>query len=232
MHQSLKFAILAASAVAGLSPAQAVILAPGSSGLVFTQFSTVAPTQGTQIAFKSVTGTAAGFEARLLTAVYRNTLGTLDFYYQTYHTGAGSSSSNDEIVFATAGNFGGFVVDAFITPADPDGAGPFGVVFNPLPVDMATTRVGLSASGEDIQVNLHAVGLNGLIEGENTATWIFRTNARHYTDGNFGLNGMSGLSLAAYAPGVPEPASWAMMIAGFGLVGGAMRGRRPNIVSC
>lgn len=27
-------------------------------------------------------------------------------------------------------------------------------------------------------------------------------------------------------PAVPEPASWAMMVGGFGLVGGAMRGRR------
>jgi hypothetical protein len=30
-------------------------------------------------------------------------------------------------------------------------------------------------------------------------------------------------------PAVPEPASWAMMIAGFGLVGGAMRRRSPRI---
>lgn len=34
-------------------------------------------------------------------------------------------------------------------------------------------------------------------------------------------------------PAVPEPATWAMMIGGFGLVGGAMRrGRQTRIVSC
>jgi len=32
-------------------------------------------------------------------------------------------------------------------------------------------------------------------------------------------------------PGVPEPASWAMMLGGFGLVGGAMRSRRRTTVS-
>jgi hypothetical protein len=32
-------------------------------------------------------------------------------------------------------------------------------------------------------------------------------------------------------PAVPEPASWALMLAGFGLVGGALRGRRTAAVS-
>jgi hypothetical protein len=38
---------------------------------------------------------------------------------------------------------------------------------------------------------------------------------------------LDGVSMAA----VPEPASWAMMIAGFGLVGGAIRRRRPMLSS-
>lgn len=32
-------------------------------------------------------------------------------------------------------------------------------------------------------------------------------------------------------PDVPEPASWALMVGGFGLVGGAMRGRRKSAVA-
>jgi hypothetical protein len=39
-----------------------------------------------------------------------------------------------------------------------------------------------------------------------------------------------GSTLPNPLPGVPEPASWAMMIAGFGLVGAAMRRRRTNFV--
>jgi len=36
-------------------------------------------------------------------------------------------------------------------------------------------------------------------------------------------------TIAAAAPGVPEPASWAMMIAGFGMVGGALRARARKV---
>lgn len=32
------------------------------------------------------------------------------------------------------------------------------------------------------------------------------------------------------AGGVPEPSSWALMIAGFGLVGAARRRREPNVI--
>lgn len=35
-------------------------------------------------------------------------------------------------------------------------------------------------------------------------------------------------SVATTGNGVPEPAAWALMIAGFGIVGGAMRKRRPT----
>ncbi len=40
--------------------------------------------------------------------------------------------------------------------------------------------------------------------------------------------GLDNVSLTATG-GVPEPASWALMIAGFGLVGGALRQRRPAV---
>jgi PEP-CTERM motif len=40
--------------------------------------------------------------------------------------------------------------------------------------------------------------------------------------------GQSGVQVLA-SVGVPEPASWALMIAGFGLVGGAMRRRVVKI---
>ena len=41
-------------------------------------------------------------------------------------------------------------------------------------------------------------------------------------DFNFTLAGGTG-------GGVPEPATWAMMLIGFGIVGGAMRGRKTSI---
>lgn len=46
----------------------------------------------------------------------------------------------------------------------------------------------------------------------------------------FVLDAVEGTSLAEpVTGGVPEPASWALMIAGFGMVGGALRRRRPGL---
>lgn len=49
----------------------------------------------------------------------------------------------------------------------------------------------------------------------------------HYTDGNIheGINVVGRFVTGA----VPEPASWALMLGGFGLVGGAMRSRRRSV---
>ena len=48
-----------------------------------------------------------------------------------------------------------------------------------------------------------------------------------FVEGTWGSNGGAYSGTLNYIPaGVPEPAAWALMIAGFGLVGGAMRGRR------
>lgn len=48
------------------------------------------------------------------------------------------------------------------------------------------------------------------------------------TDGNFGDNG--GAFSITVSQGVPEPATWALMILGFGAVGGAMRRRAQKAV--
>ncbi|WP_414900967.1 FxDxF family PEP-CTERM protein [Sphingomonas flavalba] len=48
-----------------------------------------------------------------------------------------------------------------------------------------------------------------------------------FVEGTWGTNGGSYSGTLNFLPAaVPEPAAWALMIAGFGLVGGAMRGRR------
>ena len=42
-------------------------------------------------------------------------------------------------------------------------------------------------------------------------------------------NDQVGTQFSAVTTSVPEPAGWAMMIGGFGLVGGAMRQRRRSV---
>jgi hypothetical protein len=45
-----------------------------------------------------------------------------------------------------------------------------------------------------------------------------------------GLGAYQEVGTLIYARGVPEPASWAMMVGGFALIGGAVRDRRKQLV--
>ncbi|MBA3895590.1 MAG: PEPxxWA-CTERM sorting domain-containing protein [Sphingomonadaceae bacterium] len=215
---------VAASATFASAPAQAVVIAPGTSGLIFTPF--VSATQGTLLASTSVSGTALTFAGLLRAAVYRNTAGTLDFYYQVARTGAGSDG-NQMIDSFTGADFSGYTVDGFVSTADPDGGGIFTAENNP---GGSTTTTGRSSTGVTLQTDF---GTNGLVDTENSATYIFRTNALDFTRGTFGVIDGSTFSGFAYEPtAVPEPAAWAMLIGGFGLTGASLRyrRRRTNVV--
>lgn len=218
------FTRLALLGTAGLAlvasaPALAVPITPGSSDLLFDPF--VAATQGTQLAFTSVPGTALTFSAIMRSAVYRNTFGTLDFYYQVARTGAGSSF-NQQVDAFTAAQFDSFTVNGFVSAADPDGTGAFTASNNP---PGSTTTTGRNASGQVLQTNF---GTNGLMDSEISATYIFRTDATNFGVGTFGVINGSSFSGLAFAPvaAVPEPAAWMMMILGFGAIGGTLRYRR------
>jgi hypothetical protein len=72
-------------------------------------------------------------------------------------------------------------------------------------------------------------GANNLVGTENSTTYIFRTNAFAFTAGTFGVIDGSALQGPTFAPTVPEPATWAMMLGGFALAGMATRrSRRPR----
>jgi hypothetical protein len=218
----MKKFLLAAAALVAL-PAQAAILLPGSQNVAFTPLP--AGTQGSQIAFNEFSGQALTFAAIFRSAVYKNTLGTLDFYYQVERTGTGSAvrNNNQEIKRFTVSAFDGWNVDALIIGGDPDGTGAFKAGNNPTPAGGSTTRVSRDGTGEVIETNFHAVGKNGLIGTENSVTYIFRTNATAFTQGTFGVLDGSSLQGITFAPTVPEPATWAMMLGGFGLLGAAAR---------
>ena len=218
----LMLSLVATAAAFAAVPAQAVVLDPGTSGLKFDAF--VPATQGTRLAFTTVSGQALTFSTTMLSAVYLNTLGTLDFYYQIFQTGAGSTGKNQMIDQFTAADFSGWMVDGFVSAADPDGAGAFVAVNNP---PSSTTSTGRSSTGVTVQTDF---GTNGLTQGENSATYIFRTNATTFGAGTFGIIDGSTFSGVAFAPisPVPEPATWGLMLAGFGIVGSAMRRRQSR----
>jgi hypothetical protein len=214
MKRAMTAALASAPAFTAL-PAHAAIIPDGSSGLIFTPFA--AGTQGNLLASTTVSGTALTFAATMRSAVYCNTLGTLDFYYQVVRTEPGSFS-NQMIDRFTASDFGGFIVDGFVSAVDPDGRGFFTAVNNP-PTSTTTTR--RNATGIVLQTSF---GLNGLNGTENSATYIFCTNATTFKQGTFGIIDSSTLDGLAFAPaGVPEPAAWGLMIGGLALTGSALR---------
>lgn len=57
----------------------------------------------------------------------------------------------------------------------------------------------------------------------------FVTKAVFWSDDFFTIDDLT-LGIEGVAPGIPEPASWAMLVGGFGLVGGALRCRRNAAV--
>lgn len=215
----LLLAFATSTAALALAPAAgAVTITPGSSGLIFDPFNPA--TQGSVLATTSVAGNALTFTSVLRSAVYRNTSGTLDFYYQIARTGAGPNGDNQIDAF-TAANFAGFTVEGFVSALDPDGAGFFTAVNNP---GGSTTTTGRSLSGAVLQTSFAP---NGLMGTETSATYIFRTNATLFQQGTFGILDGSSAQGFAFAPAVPEPATWLTMILGFGLAGFAMR-RKPR----
>ncbi len=68
---------------------------------------------------------------------------------------------------------------------------------------------------------------SGFVTGLNTLTFT-TTNLRQATGNPAGLRvEFTNSSIAA----VPEPATWAMMIMGFGLIGGALRSRKAGVTT-
>jgi len=215
----MKKMLLCAAALVAM-PASATVLLPGDQNQSFSNFQF--DTQGTRIAFSEVQGQALTFSAIFRSAVYRNTSGKLDFYYQVERTGGGTTSSNPIQSF-TAANFGSFIVDAMRDGTDFDGPGGFLAANNP---GTFTSTANRSFDGNVVGVNF---GANNLIDSENSTTYIFRTNAQSFTSGTFGVIDGSALQGPTFAPTVPEPATWAMMLGGFALAGVATRrSRRPR----
>jgi len=80
----------------------------------------------------------------------------------------------------------------------------------------------------------------GSVENSNRLGWLpigFDANADDTYRVDLNVSGLGGdpqsltvfAKLGAGAAAVPEPASWAMMLGGFGLVGGAMRRRKTQV---
>jgi len=231
----ITLAVAAAAAALAANPASAAELLPGATGVAFDQFSTVAGTRGTVLASReSDTSPATTYTGFLRSAVYRNTAGTLDFYYQV---AVSTIMTGDEVVNLSAAMFSGYSVSAFVDTTDFDGAGIFTAAANPqtTPGEVGgfTSTASRNGAGGVIRADFGANGLEAA--GQTSATYIFRTNAVSYNElGTFTAQDGSVAQRASYQPigaPVPEPATWGMLLMGFGMIGLGMRARKAARVT-
>ncbi len=227
MKHFVSAALASVIAITVAAPAAATVLLPGQVGVAFSAFD--ASTRGTQLdSIESGTTGATTYTGFLRSAVYRNTLGTLDFYYQV---AISSIDVGDEVFNLTTAGFLGYTVDALVDGSDFDGAGFFTGANNPNTQGPAgsTTTASRNGSGSVLRSDFGANGLEDA--GQTSATYIFRTNAISYNlGGTFTTQDGSVAQRANFQPTavVPEPATWAMMLLGFGMVAGVVRYRRRN----
>ncbi len=220
------FALASALGLAAASPANATILLPDAVGVQFSAFDSA--TRGTELG-RIQTGTigATTYDGFLRSAVYRNTLGTLDFYFQV---AINSINAGDEVFNLSASNFMGYTVDALVDGTDFDGAGFFTAANNPNLQGPAgsTTTASRNGSGSVVRADFGSNGLEAA--GQTSATYIYRTNATNFNfGGTFTTQDGSVAQRPNFQPitaAVPEPATWAMMLFGFGAMGFAMRRKR------
>ena len=215
-------------AIAAATPSTAATLIAGQTGVMATAFDTT--TRGTQLAIRTESGVAPTISGRVAEAVFQNTIGGLDFYFQIFRLGG-----TNEIDGFNAGDFSGFTTDIFTDPTDNDGTGTIfstpnnGALANGTPSGSTTTFDRSSGTGAVVRGNF---GLNGLSDSENSTTYIIRTNATNFALNGFAtVNNSTSFNVQSFAPtaAVPEPAMWGMMIMGFGLIGATLRRRKATV---
>lgn len=149
-------------------------------------------------------------------AVYDTGTG-LDFYYQ-FSNDASSQNGLERFSMYDFSSLGATAVDVFQTGA------AFGIFTAGTETSDGADRTGMGVIGFSFIPNMQSK----INPGTTSFTQIIRTNARQYTAGNFGLLDGIGDNAAGFAvSAVPEPETYAMLLAGLGLICSIVR-RRAN----
>lgn len=217
--------ILAPSSQASLTGLS--LIAAGTSGFPGNA-TTDAP--GTLIAdeteaysFSTSAGTDSG---NVISAVFMEAGGTLDFYYQIVAGGGSSTaiSAESNVDFGTVAVELGFRTDGSSLPSGVPGPNLFvdGDAINGVP-----GTVSLDTTGAVTTFTFVPPGI-GIAGGDTSVVLVVSTDATTYANGNVNLiSGQAG-ETTAFQPGslVPEPASFLLLGAGLLAIGGFSRLRR------
>ena len=144
---------------------------------------------------------------------------TLDFYWRI------TSLSGGSLGYFRVGKFNSTVFDANYRT---DGLGDVG------PTSIIRFKPGMGGATDDKAVNFNFTNsdsLDSLAAGQESYFLFLHTNATEYAKTAFFDIASSGTytlsqSFAAYTPAVPEPETYAMLMAGLGLMGVFARRRR------
>lgn len=217
MKTSLKLSALALAFAGLVGSAQATVLLPNTGA---TNFDTLAAAPGGVVLASTTT---PGVTPALL-PTWSGTLRTavvdgpeagvnLDFYYQF----SNDASSTDGIGRLTGADFNGFTTDVFQTSAAFD-------IF--LAGSQAASTAGRGTS-QVVGFNFPEGGTDKIDPGETSWLLIVRTNATSFEPGLVALINGTATNVVGYQP-VPEPETYAMMLAGLGLLGAIARRRRQS----
>jgi hypothetical protein len=214
MKISIKHTALALALVGAIGGAQAtalVSLVPTASvDVVASPFGgTLLDSSTTMISNISYNGTAR-------TAVYETATG-LDFYYQ-FTNNESSKNGVERFTGYDFSSLGASAVSVFQTGA------AFGMFTAGTETSDYADRTAPGVIGFNFIPNAHSK----VNPGTTSFTQIIRTNATAYQVGNFGLLDGIGDNAAGFATAVPEPESYALLLAGLGMIGTIIRRRKAK----
>jgi hypothetical protein len=212
----IAFAALVATFVGGAQVASATLLpgscqnvspsifCPGSIPTLTVSGSQVATTGPQAVKGTNVTGTVV-FTGSFISAVYRNTGGTLDFYYQF----SDASTSTDAIQHLSVGNFSSqaSLVNIGVVGSTPFSSAANGSFSNGT---YSPGQITWAANGSTIDfANWFTLPFTsfGVAPGATAMTVVVQTNATTWTSGTAQLINNGTWNGSAFEPSnVPEPA--------------------------
>ena len=214
LKHNVKTAALVAATFATFGFAQATPLPVGSPPIAID---TADLPVGSFLASAIGTVSGGGFTGTARTAVYRETATNfLDVIYQF------TDLSGSSIVSISGSNFDNFVTNVFqsATLANPG-------IF--IPGTIGADVAQRSTDGNVVEFIFTSAGSTSqLLPGTTSFALQVRTNATNFTSGFMGVLGSGAGSQVSFQPtAVPEPGTYAMMLAGLGLMG-FVGARRKN----